>query len=169
MFAVPSVKDLGPVNISVDIWSTKYSGSKMHVWVTPAGAWYLYWGNLTSPCLLLSPFNSLLPQEYKPWNLLGAYSSVASATAPHSNRSWDTGWFQLMDTHHFVSCLCCVGWCPCQPSCRWPGTALRGALQSGGCLSPHQVGSSKVGSEFQGCWEPTATISPSGVLPTPES
>lgn len=36
MFAVPSVKDLGTVNIYVDIWSTKHSRSKMHIWVIPA-------------------------------------------------------------------------------------------------------------------------------------
>lgn len=164
MFAVPSVKDLGTINISVDIRRTKHSGSKMHIWVSPAEAWHLYWGNLTSPHLLLSLCKSLLPQEYKLWNLLGAYSSVTSAAAPHSNRSWDAGWFQLIHAHHFISCFCCVRSSSCQSSRHW-----RGALQSGGCLNPCWVGSSKVGSEFQRRWGPIAAISPSGVLPAPES
>lgn len=43
MFAVHNVKDLGTVNIYVDVRSTKHSRSKMHIWVTPAEAWHFYW------------------------------------------------------------------------------------------------------------------------------
>lgn len=69
MFAVPSVKDLGTVNIYVDIWSTKHSRSKMHIWVTPAQAWHFYWGNLTSPHLLY-PCKCLLSRN-RSWENFG--------------------------------------------------------------------------------------------------
>lgn len=69
MFAVSSVKDLGTVNIYVDIWSTKHSRSKMHIWVTPAEAWHFYWGNLTSHHLL-SPCKGLLPGN-RSWEIFG--------------------------------------------------------------------------------------------------